>query len=102
MDIVWLNSALPELEEQTVSPTARDGRFVTIVHNNDTNTFDEVIDILMYATQCDAVEAQIETWEIHHHGQAGVHFADETTCHAVAAIVASIGIKTEVKKEWED
>ena len=63
---------------------------------------DEVVRILIEATGCDFEEAFMETWEAHHFGQAPVHFAGEAVCHGVATIISTIGVKTEVTKEWND
>lgn len=78
------------------------GRYMTIIFNNDTNTFEEVMDAIQYATGCSEEEAYLETWEAHTYGQAPIHFASQATCIAVAVIVSRIGVKTEVRPEWED
>lgn len=78
------------------------GRYMTLIYNNETNSIDEVIAVLMVATGCDFEEAAIETWEAHHYGAAPVHFSDKEECESVATIVGSIGVATEVKREWED
>lgn len=78
------------------------GRYMTLIFNNDITPMDEVIAVLMVATGCDFEEAAIETWEAHHFGKAAVHFADKEECSTVATIVGSIGVETEVKREWED
>lgn len=72
------------------------------IFNNETNTFDEVIVILMIATQCSKDEAAMEAWEAHHFGQAPVHFASREHCDRIAEVIRTIGIKTEVCKEWND
>lgn len=76
------------------------GRWMTVIYNNETNSVDEVIDILMHATGCDAEEAYIETWEAHHYGKASVHFASQRECLEVAEIITTIGVKTSVETEW--
>lgn len=78
------------------------GRWMVVIYNNDVNTVDEVIAILMRATGCSVDEAAIETWEAHTFGKAQVHFAGRTECEVVAAMIGSIGVKTEVRPEWED
>ncbi|MBA3725224.1 MAG: ATP-dependent Clp protease adaptor ClpS [Armatimonadetes bacterium] len=45
------------------------GGHVTSIFNNDTNSFDEVVAVLMMATSCTIEEAQIETWEAHTFGR---------------------------------
>lgn len=66
-----------------------------IVYNNETNTYEEVITILMIATGCNADDAYIEAWEIDHYGQCCVHRAPESECVDVAEIISTIGIKVE-------
>jgi ATP-dependent Clp protease adaptor protein ClpS len=83
-------------------PGNRDGRWMVVIFNNETNTLDEVMDALMRATGCDVDEAAIETWEAHHLGKAPVHFADKSECDEAAAVIAAIGVRTEVVPEWED
>lgn len=78
------------------------GRWMVVIHNNDSNSMDEVIDIVMSATGCDVQEAAIEVWEAHTYGKAPVHFASRTECEDAASVISSIGVKTEVTPEWED
>ncbi|MCW5943732.1 MAG: ATP-dependent Clp protease adaptor ClpS [Fimbriimonadaceae bacterium] len=75
------------------------GGWVVTVYDNDHNTVDEVIQILMAATGCPPQEAAIETWEIHNLGKSVVHHARRDECDAVAATIATIGIRTEVTEE---
>ena len=75
---------------------------MVLIFNNDTNSLDEVIDILMKATKCGVDEAVIETWECHTYGKAPVHFAPRHECEDVAHTISCIGVKTEVRPEWED
>lgn len=86
-------------EETTHSNTGGEGWIVT-VFNNDHNTYDEVMFILMVATQCTADEAAMETWEVDHLGKSVVHHAGESECKRVAEVIATIGIKVEVSEEW--
>ncbi|MBX7135439.1 MAG: ATP-dependent Clp protease adaptor ClpS [Fimbriimonadaceae bacterium] len=87
------------LEETTDGGTKGDGWIVT-VFNNDHNTYDEVIFILMVATQCTADEAAMETWEIDHLGKSVVHHGGESECRRAAEVIATIGIRVEVSEEW--
>jgi ATP-dependent Clp protease adaptor protein ClpS len=75
------------------------GGWIVTVYDNDFNTVDEVIHILIVATNCDAEEAQIETWEVHHLGKSVVHHADQQECEEVAAVIGQIGIRVEVSEE---
>ena len=75
---------------------------MVVIFNNDTNSMDEVVEVLMRATGCDLDEAYIEMWEAHTYGKAPVHFASRSECEEAASIISSIGLKTEVAPEWED
>ena len=87
----------PEILDTNVS-----GRWMTLIYNNDHTPMDLVVLTIMVATECDAKEAEIETWEAHTYGKAPIHFANEVECHRVASVLKSIGVKTEVCLEWED
>lgn len=86
---------LPKFEEST----GKQGDWVVVVYNNDTNTWEEVIEILMRATGCTEDEAEIETWEIDNLGKSVVHHGVEMECEAVAAVIRQIGIEVEVNQE---
>jgi ATP-dependent Clp protease adapter protein ClpS len=75
---------------------------MALIFNNDTNTMEEVIEILMAATHCDEEEAYLETWEADRYGKAPVHFASFEECQAVCRTLSTIGLKTEVAPEWRD
>ncbi len=96
----WASLPIP-IEE----PVVDDGRggygelWVVIVYNNDVNTWDEVMSVLMVATGCTADEAYIETWEIDSLGQSVVHHGSEDECRTAAEIIATIGILVEVALE---
>jgi ATP-dependent Clp protease adaptor protein ClpS len=92
----------PLLEPIFSEQYGNQGRWMVVIFNNATNSMDEVIDILMEATGCDVTEAYIETWEAHTYGKASVHFSSHEECETVAAIISTIGVKTEVTKEWPE
>jgi ATP-dependent Clp protease adaptor protein ClpS len=73
--------------------------WLVTVYNNETNTYEEVVSILVLATGCTPDEAYIEAWEIDHYGQSVVHRASEDQCKTIAEIVATIGIKVEAAPE---
>lgn len=75
---------------------------MVLIYNNETNSMDEVVEILMVATGCDEEEAMIEMWEAHTFGKAPVHFSSRVVCDEIAKTISSVGIKTEVCPEWED
>jgi len=83
------------LQEQEVAQRP----WIVRVFNNDHNTYQEVMMILMLATACNAEEAYIEAWEIDHLGSSVVHEAAEIECRAAAKVISSIGIRVEVMQE---
>jgi ATP-dependent Clp protease adaptor protein ClpS len=89
-----------ELPERTTeeAPTKGEGWIVT-VFNNDTNTYDQVMFVLMLATGCTSEEAYIEAWEIDHYGKCIVHKACESECKKAADVISTIGIKVEATPE---
>lgn len=86
-----------KVEVQTDDPTTGTGEHIVIVYDNDYNTFDEVIAILMKATGCSLQEATMETWEIHNLGKSVVHHGSQSECERAARIIATIGIRVEVR-----
>lgn len=95
------------MSQIVLDPDAIDGdlsqaRWMVLIFNNDTNSMDEVVDILMVATGCELEEALIETWEADTYGKASVHFSgDRSECDGIATTISSIGVKTQVTPEWE-
>lgn len=90
------------LEPEQAAASLRAPRWKVVIFNNDTNSFGEVISILIKATGCDMGEAMIETWEADTYGKADVHFASRHECDTAAKTISSIGVKTEVAPEWTD
>ncbi|MHB8635994.1 MAG: ATP-dependent Clp protease adaptor ClpS [Fimbriimonadaceae bacterium] len=93
------------MDQVVLEPTGVGSRpgstWTVIIRNNDTNTEEEVITVLIIATGCTFTEAAIETWEAHTFGQARVHFASRAACTAAAEIIRQIGVETVVVPEWE-
>lgn len=90
------------VEPEVIDSSVGTGRWMVVIYNNDTNSMDEVIAILMKSTGCTTDEAYIEMWEAHTYGKAPVHFAQRTECEIVASMIATIGVKTQVRREWEE
>lgn len=81
------------------SETGHGDSWIVTVYNNDFNTYDEVIEILMVATGCSFEEAEIETWEVDHLGKSVVHYGVQDECESVADVIAQIGIEVKVSSE---
>lgn len=97
-----LKLASPEILENPVEDeldSNGSGRWLVTVFDNNHNSVDEVIFILILATRCTMQEAEMETWEIHNLGKSVVFHGAESQCHQVAQVIATIGIKVEVSLE---
>ncbi len=71
-----------------------------VVHNNDHNSFDEVIGILMRAVPgLDMVQAIGLTYEIHLTGAAVVFCGDVEQAEECARTIRAIGIKVTVEPD---
>lgn len=95
-------SQSPLLEPESTQQEASSQRWTVIIFNNELTSFEDVVEILIRSTDCDAQEAFMETWEANTFGKANVHFAEKERCQFVAEMIESIGVETQVKKEWED
>jgi ATP-dependent Clp protease adapter protein ClpS len=93
------NTSVVEAPEIAHPGTGSGGGWVVTVYDNDYNTLDEVMAVLMIATECTSEEAYIETWEVHHMGSSVVHHSGEEECTRIAEIIATIGIRVEVSEE---
>ena len=87
----------PDLRVHDAEQAERE--WIVTVYNNDYNTYEEVIAILILATGCDHEEAIIETWEVDHLGRSVVHHGKESICQHAAEIISKIGIRVEVSQE---
>jgi ATP-dependent Clp protease adaptor protein ClpS len=89
----------PEIVPEDTS-SGTDG-WMCVIYDNEYNTLDEVVVILMAATGCCYEEAYCEMWEAHTFGKANCHYGSEAECRRVADTISAIGVRTEVCKEWE-
>lgn len=90
---------LPERNEQTETQFDRD--WIVTVFDNETNTYEEVMTIVMLATKCSSEAAYIAAWEIDNMGKSVVFHSSEEACKHVAEIISTIGIHVEVMKEFD-
>lgn len=84
------------LDRPDVGTPKSSGGWIVTVFDNDFNTVDEVIAILIVATGCTLDEAEIETWEVHHLGQSVVHHGGKEECEEVGKTIRQIGIRVTV------
>lgn len=85
------------IREETPSDAGNDlGTHGVKIFNNEVTSFDEVIWILMLATQCGTDEATLEANEAHARGWAFVHWASLEECQKVASIIETVRVRTEI------
>lgn len=89
---------LPDLDDRRMDDQIGSG-YIVIVYDNDKNTYDQVIGILMKATACTLEEAEIETWEVDNLGKSVVHHGSQQECERAGSIIRTIGIRVEVVEE---
>ena len=95
-----LRAALPEiLDRPDVGDTRGGGGWIVTVYDNDHNTQDEVVGILIVATGCPLDEAEMEMWEVHNLGRSTVHHGGKEECERVAGVIREIGIRVTVTEE---
>jgi ATP-dependent Clp protease adapter protein ClpS len=92
----------PFVEPEIIERGQTTGRWMVVIHDNDFNAFDEVVEVIMRSTGCGTEEAIIEAWEAHTFGKAAVHFSGRDECEIVAVMISSIGVHTVVRPEWEE
>ena len=92
-------SAPGVLDRPDIGDTSNGSGWIVTVYDNDKNTVDQVIGILVEATGCSLDEAEMETWEIHHLGRSTVHHGGQNECEKVATTIRRIGIRVTVTEE---
>jgi ATP-dependent Clp protease adaptor protein ClpS len=80
----------PEVEE--AQDVALAPPWVTILHNCDCHTFDDVVRQLMKAISCSEDRAWEIAWEVHNTGKSVVKVGPETECVRVGNILGAIGL----------
>jgi ATP-dependent Clp protease adaptor protein ClpS len=76
-----------ETTEDAVAPP-----WMTILHNCECHTFEQVVRQLQKAIACSEAEGWEIAWQVHNTGKAVVKVASEAECVSVGNILASIGL----------
>ena len=66
--------------------------WMTILHNCDCHTFEQVVTQLQKATGCSEAEGWEIAWQVHNTGKAVVKIGPEAECVRVGNILAAIGL----------
>jgi ATP-dependent Clp protease adapter protein ClpS len=80
-----------EATDTTVAPP-----WLTILHNCDCHTFEEVVRQLVKAIACSEDEGWQIAWQVHNTGRAVVRVGPEVECVRVGNILAAIGLVVSV------
>jgi ATP-dependent Clp protease adaptor protein ClpS len=82
----------PEVEEAEGTDVELAPPWVTILHNCDCHTFDDVVRQLIKAISCSEDRAWEIAWEVHNTGKSVVKVGPETECVRVGNILGAIGL----------
>ena len=86
----------PAVEEIERTDVAVAPPWMTVLHNSDCHTFDEVVKQLMKAIGCSEDKGWELAWQVHNTGRAVVKVGPETECVRVGNILAAIGLVVTV------
>ena len=70
---------------------------VIVLHNDDVNSFDHVIESLMKVCDHDNVQAEQCTWIIHYKGRCGVKRGDFESLEPMCTALLELGISAEIE-----
>ncbi len=88
----------PDLDEVAQTDTAVGPPWMTVLHNCDCHTFEEVVHQLMKAIACSEAEGWEIAWQVHNTGKAVVKVGPEAECVKVGNILAEIGLIVTVAR----
>ena len=82
----------PQVDELDATEVEVAPPWMTVLHNCDCHTFEEVVKQLMKAIACSEERGWELAWQVHNTGKAVVKVGAETECVRVGNILASIGL----------
>jgi len=82
----------PETDVEDVVEGAVAPPWMTILHNCECHTFEQVVRQLQKAIACSEAQGWEIAWQVHNTGKAVVKVGPETECVRVGNILASIGL----------
>lgn len=86
----------PDVEAEHDEEVALAPPWITILHNCDCHTFEDVAKQLIKAIGCSEERAWELAWEVHNTGKAVVKVGPEAECVRVGNILAAIGLVVTV------
>ena len=87
---------LPSTETDDATDIALAPPWITILHNCDCHTFEQVVRQLQKAIACSEAEGWEIAWQVHNTGRAVVKVGPEAECVRVGNILAVIGLVVTV------
>lgn len=87
---------LPDTDVEEGLGTAAAPPWMTILHNCDCHTFEQVVRQLQKAIGCSEAEGWEIAWQVHNTGKAVVKVGPEAECVRVGNILAAIGLVVTV------
>lgn len=94
MVMTTIGRPVPETVEEPA--TVVGPPWMTILHNCDCHTFEQVVRQLMKAIGCSEAEGWEIAWRVHDTGKAVVKVGSEEECVRVGDILAEIGLEVTV------
>jgi ATP-dependent Clp protease adaptor protein ClpS len=82
----------PQVDELDATDVQVAPPWMTVLHNCDCHTFEEVVKQLMKAIACSEERGWELAWQVHNTGKAVVKVGAETECVRVGNVLASIGL----------
>src|SRR5215813_2874332 len=86
----------PEVEDLEITDVAVSPPWITILHNCDCHTFEQVVRQLMKAIACSEERGWELAWQVHNSGKAVVKVGGESECVRVGNVLAAIGLVVTV------
>jgi ATP-dependent Clp protease adapter protein ClpS len=86
----------PEVDELDATDVQVAPPWMTVLHNCECHTFEEVVTQLMKAIACSEERGWELAWQVHNTGKAVVKVGAETECVRVGNVLASIGLVVTV------
>ncbi len=87
---------LPSVEVEDATDAAVAPPWMTILHNCECHTFEDVVRQLQKAIGCSEAKGWEIAWQVHNTGKAVVKIGPEVECVRVGNILASIGLVVTV------
>ena len=87
---------LPDSDVENITGEAVAPPWLTILHNCECHTFEQVVKQLQKAIACSEAEGWEIAWQVHNTGKAVVKVGPEPECVRVGNILAAIGLVVTV------